>query len=216
MESERPGWRKGGMAAVAFWVWGLLAAAPCVGVAVVWLVPHASAAQGDGHPERRLLTPGGALAALDGLRVASEHRCTPYDRTAYGYSQDEEVRMIREYGGVFGPYEMRFFAHRGETDIEHIVAVSEAHESGLCGASRARMSQFASDDLNLTLASPGLNRHEKIAYDFAEWRPAHNACWMAGRVVQVKVKWALTVDVAERDALRMTLAACSDLAMRMP
>ena len=41
-----------------------------------------------------------------------------------------------------------------ETDIEHIVARSEAHESGPCAANPATRSEFASDVLNLTLVSP--------------------------------------------------------------
>ena len=41
-----------------------------------------------------------------------------------------------------------------ETDIEHIVATSEAHDSGLCAADRATRKQFAQDLRNLTLAPP--------------------------------------------------------------
>ena len=41
-----------------------------------------------------------------------------------------------------------------ETDIEHIVPLSEAHDSGLCSASATTKARFARDVLNLTLASP--------------------------------------------------------------
>ena len=52
-------------------------------------------------------------------------------------------------GGVYGPYTGRWFASPRDTDIEHIVARSEAHDSGLCAADAASQRRFASDLLNL-------------------------------------------------------------------
>ena len=99
-----------------------------------------------------------------GLTVAAEYRCSPYDPDEYSYSQSVEPRIIAEMGGiVYGPYMGRVFADRRETDIEHIVARSEAHDSGLCAADPQTRKRFASDLLNLTLASPNLNRNQKVA-----------------------------------------------------
>ena len=62
-----------------------------------------------------------------GLTVAPEHRCAPYDRDDYPYSQSVETRIIAGMGGqIYGPYTGRYFSSRGETDIEHMVATSEA------------------------------------------------------------------------------------------
>ena len=88
-------------------------------------------------------------------------------------------------GIVYGSYTGRTFADRGETDIEHIVARSEAHDSGLCAADSATRKRFASDPLNLTLAAPNVNRHRKVAKDAAEWLTDLNRCWFAGRVLWV-------------------------------
>ena len=55
-------------------------------------------------------------------------------------------------GIVYGPYTGTWFDSTSETDIEHIVARSEAHDSGLCAADEATRRRFASDLLNLTLA----------------------------------------------------------------
>ena len=94
-----------------------------------------------------------------GLTVAPEHRCAPYDRDDYPYSQSVEARIIADMGGrVYGPYTDRYFASRRDTDIEHMVATSEAHDSGLCGADAGTKRQFASDLLNLTLTAPAVNR----------------------------------------------------------
>ena len=56
----------------------------------------------------------------------------PYDSDDYRYSQSVEQRIVAEMGEiVYGPYTGTYFSSTGETDIEHIVARSEAHDSGL-------------------------------------------------------------------------------------
>ena len=85
-----------------------------------------------------------------GLTVTPEHRCSAYDRSEYPYSQSVETRIIKGMGGrVYGPYTGRHFGSPRETDIEHMVATSEAHDSGLCAADAATKRRFAGDLLNL-------------------------------------------------------------------
>lgn len=148
-----------------------------------------------------------------GLVVAPENRCAPYNRKAYPYSQSVEDRIIAQMGAIYGPYTGTFFSSKRQTDIEHIVAAAEAHDSGLCAASPAVKSQFASDLLNLTLASPQVNRHQKKHYDAAEWQPQLNQCWYANRIVEVKRKYKLTVDVREAQALEEVLSNCASTDM---
>ena len=105
------------------------------------------------------------------------------------------------------------FSSTGETDIEHIVAKSEAHDNGLCSANSQTRRTFSNDLLNLTLASPSVNRHQKSGKDFAEWRPALNQCWFADTIIKVKAKYRLTVDSRERAALERTLLSCSSVNM---
>ena len=64
-----------------------------------------------------------------------------------------------------------------KTSIEHIVARSEAHDSGPRAASPTVRKRFASDLLNLTLASPSVNRHQKSDMDASDWLPDLNQCW---------------------------------------
>ena len=144
-----------------------------------------------------------------GLQVAPEARCSQYEREDYPYSQSVELQIIRSMGGrVYGPYTGTNFGDRGQTDIEHVVATSEAHDSGLCAASASVRAQFASDLLNLTLASPGVNRGQKSGKDAAEWLPAQNKCWFADRVVKVRKKYGLSIDRREADALERVFASC--------
>ena len=139
------------------------------------------------------------------MAVAPEHRCSPRDD--YRYSQSVEPRIVAELGGIYSPTG-EVFASIRQTDIEHIVALSEAHDSGLCAADLATRRRFASDLLNLTLADPGLNRHMKRDHDATRWMPPTNRCWFANRVVEVRRKYDLTVDRQEAKALEDVLRFC--------
>ena len=148
------------------------------------------------------------------LVVAVEHRCSPYDSDDYSYSQSVESRIVASMGNIiYGPYTGTWFGSTSQTDIEHIVARSEAHDSGLCAVGAATKRRFASDLLNLTLASPAVNRSQKSGKDAAEWLPDLNHCWFANRVVEVRQRYGLTVDQRERDVLEGILSACTSTDM---
>ena len=93
-----------------------------------------------------------------GLPVCEEVERTGYDRSAFGTSyrslEDEIIAGLPKSGGqVYTPYTCTLFDIREDgtaaTDIEHIVALAEAYDSGL-GESQFRT--FAGDSLNLTIA----------------------------------------------------------------
>ena len=158
-----------------------------------------------------------------GLTVAPENRCSDYNRSRdYRYSQSIERRIIEREGYTVDrdgklnkPFPSKYKANlmltalwgRGGTDIEHIVATSEAHDSGLCSRSRSEKTRYAQDLDNLTIASPQVNRFEKKGYDAAEWLPEINKVWYAETIIKVKSKYNLTIDPAERDALKAILDA---------
>ena len=112
-----------------------------------------------------------------------------------------EAQIAARLGGAWSPYDGTRFESLTDSDIEHVVAVSEAHDSGLCAASLAVRARFARDLDNLTLATPRLNRHEKGAKDAAEWLPERNRCWFAATIVAVRREYGLTIDRREADAL---------------
>ena len=150
-----------------------------------------------------------------GLPVCEEVERTAYDRDAFGsaYSslEDEIITGLPKAGGqVYTPYSCTLFDIRPDgtaaTDIEHIVALAEAYDSGL---RESQFRTFAGDLVNLTIADPVVNRNQKSARDAAEWRPSRNTGWFAAKVVAVKQKYDLSVNPAERDALASMLAADS-------
>ena len=97
-----------------------------------------------------------------------------YDRDAFGsaYSslEDDIIDMLpptmRAGGQVYTPYSCLAFNIRADgtaaTDIEHIVALAEAHDSGIADDRRR---DIAADLDNLTIADPQVNRTEKSDRD---------------------------------------------------
>ena len=111
---------------------------------------------------------------------------------------------------MYSPYTCEAFGELAETDIEHIVARSEAHDSGLCSAPPELKREFARDIRNLTLSDPLLNRDVKGAKDASDWTPKGNKCWFAWRVIDVRRAYNLTIDRREADALELILTTCPE------
>ncbi len=151
-----------------------------------------------------------------GISIAPEDRCTEYVRDDYRYSQSVEQKIIDAQGDtICSPYTEKCFESPKETQIEHIVALSEAHDSGLCAASDARKRQFASALINLTLASPEVNR-EKSGKDAAEWLPELNRCWFAAQILAIRLTYVLTIDMHEAAALDDVITECAWPEVNLP
>ena len=150
-----------------------------------------------------------------GLPVCVEAERTGYDRDAFGTAytslEDEIIEGLPKSGGqVYTPYSCKLFDIRADgtaaTDIDHIVALAEAYDSGLPDS---QFRDFAGDLANLTIADPVVNRQQKSDSDAAGWKPSRNTGWFAAQVVAVKQKYGLSVNLAERDALASMLASDS-------
>ena len=149
-----------------------------------------------------------------GLKVCAERSRDGYNRDDYGSGytslEDDIIAALpatmKKNGQVYTPYSCIPFvitpAGTAATDIEHIVALAEAHDSGIADDKRR---DIASDLDNLTIADPTVNRSEKSDRDAAEWMPDRHGAWFAARVIAVKQEYALSIDPAERDALERLL-----------
>ena len=153
-----------------------------------------------------------------GLVVEAENACSEYNRDRdYGRTPASlEAQIVERMGGrIYGPYTGTYFESTSETDMEHMIALREAHDSGACAWSSDQKRTFARDLDNLTLASPSVNRNQKSDKDAADWLPPYepNRCWFAAQVVAVRRKYSLTVDRREADALEGVLASCSSTSL---
>ena len=103
------------------------------------------------------------------------------------------------------------FAHKRTLSIWLLPL--KAHDSGLCARGNRVKRQFASDLDNLTLASPEVNRQQKSYFDAAEWLPHYNKCWFVHRNIQIRLKYQLTIDREEANAIDKVIENCDSFQM---
>ncbi|MGH2688099.1 MAG: lamin tail domain-containing protein, partial [Actinomycetota bacterium] len=97
-------------------------------------------------------------------------------------------------------------------DIDHMVPLAEAWDSGSAGWDANRRETFANDlgyAGSLIAVSASSNR-SKSDQDPAEWKPPNTAAWCtyATAWATVKIAWQLSADPAEMAALRTMLSHC--------
>ena len=94
-------------------------------------------------------------------------------------------------------------------DIDHVVALSDAWQKGAQRWPARERVAFANDPLNLLAVDASANR-QKGDGDTATWLPANKAfrCSYVARQVSVKLKYAVSVTKAERDAMLRVLGTC--------
>lgn len=109
-------------------------------------------------------------------------------------------------------YEWAFYAptpaplYDGERQLDHLVALAEAHQSGGAYWDDERKAEFALDAENIFWL-PAAANSEKWAWDPAGWRPARADVHQRYAVqwIRIKRKWSLAFDAAEIAALRELL-----------
>lgn len=117
-------------------------------------------------------------------------------------------------GEWFSPYDAMTFVAPGGLDIDHVVPLGEAWDSGASAWDSGSRQDYANDleDPEALIAvSAGSNR-SKSDQDPAEWRPPSVDYWCTyvSDWVTVKVAWDLSADEAEVQALRDMLVTCGD------
>lgn len=207
------------------------ALAPAVLAAVVALPANAPA---HAH-ETAVSVPLPLAAAVAALPVADEAR-EGYDRSLFPHWVDadrngcntrsevllEEAVVAPEVGdrcrisgGEWSSY------YDGETvtearalDIDHMVPLAEAWDSGASQWTTARRRDYANDlgePVALVAVTARQNR-SKADQDPAEWMPASAEahCRYVTEWTTVKTRWGLSVDTAEREALLGFAQSCPD------
>ncbi|MYX04212.1 HNH endonuclease family protein [Streptomyces sp. PgraA7] len=107
----------------------------------------------------------------------------------------------------------------GSLDIDHMVALAEAWDSGASAWSAARREAYANDqgaDVSLVAVTARTNR-SKGDQDPADWMPPapEAQCRYVGEWVATKLRWALTADDRELEALKVYAEGpCEDTIVR--
>ena len=100
----------------------------------------------------------------------------------------------------------------GDLDIDHLVPLKNAHDSGGWNWSSAKKEEYANylgDPDHLIAVTKGANR-SKGAKGPEEWRPPDEAYWCQYAMdwAEVKMEWGLTMTQAETEAVIEMLDTC--------
>jgi hypothetical protein len=109
------------------------------------------------------------------------------------------------------PYTGETTTNPSDVEIDHLVALKEAHDSGGASWPPAKKQAFAQDVTsgNLFVVMTSTNR-SKSDRDPGEWLPADKkrACWYVMQWADVKRRWGLSMDKQEAEANRLLLTSC--------
>ncbi|MFJ2604789.1 HNH endonuclease family protein [Streptomyces sp. NPDC091279] len=171
-----------------------------------------------------------ARSYLAQLTVATENR-TGYERdlfptwiTISGTCNTREYILKRDgtnvvtdaacastSGSWFSPYDGATWTAASDVDIDHMVPLAEAWDSGASAWTTAQRQAFANDITRPQLLAVTDNVNQsKGDKDPAEWMPSVTSyrCTYVRAWVQVKYYYDLSVDSAEKTALTNYLASC--------
>ena len=115
-------------------------------------------------------------------------------------------------GLLLDPYSgkvITFSSTKSTIDIDHVVALSNAWQTGAAYFDKTKRQQIANDPLNLLAVNFSLNR-QKGDGDAATWLPPLKSyrCEYVARQIAVKAKYLLWVTAAEKDAKIKILEKC--------
>ncbi|MFH7336018.1 HNH endonuclease family protein [Streptomyces sp. MB22_4] len=114
-------------------------------------------------------------------------------------------------GSWYSPYDGATWTAASDVDIDHLVPLAEAWDSGASKWTTAQRQAFANDVTRPQLLAVTDNVNQsKGDQDPATWIPSRTAyvCTYVRAWVQVKYYYNLSVDPAEKTALQNDLASC--------
>ena len=114
-------------------------------------------------------------------------------------------------GSWYSPYDGRTWTRAADVDVDHVVALKEAWESGARSWTSTDRTRFANDlsyGRTLLAVTDEVNA-AKADRDPAQWLPPRAAarCTYAVNWVLIKYRWRLAVDATERAALSSLLSS---------
>ena len=205
----------------------LLVSAGFVLSAVAWVVAVPSAAHADSYSAP-------LQTAIADLPVATEVR-TGYSRDEFqhwvdadgdGCNTRNEV-LIAEAddpvtvgsgcalsgGRWFSYYDRVSWTQTSDVDIDHMVPLAEAWDSGSRTWTDAVRRDFANDlgDYRTLVGVTDDVNQAKGDQDVAQWLPTYDRCRYLREFVAVKLRWRLTVDSGEKAAMSSLAASCSNV-----
>ena len=114
-------------------------------------------------------------------------------------------------GDWYSPYDDKFYSDPADIQIDHVVALKEAHDSGAWAWSAAKREQYANDlsDGRHLIAVKGSENQSKSDKDPSNWIPKNKAylCTYLADWVAIKARWKLSMDSSEWGRIKNLLTA---------
>lgn len=183
-----------------------------------------------------------SIKLLSRLVVKAESASNSYDRALFRHWVDEngnrcdtraEVLMRDTQAPVTrsgtctirtgkwkSVYDNQVITSASSLDIDHVVALKEAWESGASGWTSSERQKFANDlgfNRSLIAVSASTNR-SKSDRDPTNWLPPATSyrCDYLISWIQVKYRWRLSIDSAEKSVIRTGLMNCGNPKVLLP
>lgn len=177
--------------------------------------------------------------AISDLPVATEDR-SGYDRDLFEHWVDEDGDgcdardevLIAEAddpptrsgtctltgGRWFSYYDRVSWTDTSDIDIDHMVPLAEAWDSGAGSWGAATREAYANDlgDYRTLVGVTDNVNQSKSDQDVAEWLPEFSQCRYLREFVAVKHRWRLTVDSTEKAAMVDLAGSCENTVITVP
>jgi hypothetical protein len=116
-------------------------------------------------------------------------------------------------GRWFSYYDRVSWTNTSDIDIDHMVALAEAWDSGARTWTDSVRRSFANDlgdSRSLVGVTDDVNQ-AKGDKDIREWLPTYDKCRYLREFVAVKHRWRLAVDSGEKSAMQSLAASCTNI-----
>lgn len=176
--------------------------------------------------------------AISQLKVATEVR-TGYDRSLFPHWKDangdcqntrhevligesgvtptytSSTRCSVATGKWFSYYDRVTWTAASDVDIDHMVPLAESWDSGARNWTTSRRQLFANDlgDYRSLVAVTDSVNQSKGDQDPSTWLPIYDRCRYLLDWTSVKIRWGLTVDSAEKNALTSLGSQCTNVTL---
>jgi hypothetical protein len=115
-------------------------------------------------------------------------------------------------GRWFSYYDRLSWTDQSRIDIDHMVPLAEAWDSGAREWTAARREAYANDlaDYRTLVGVTDSVNASKGDKDPAAWLPAHSRCRYLREWVAAKIRWSLSLDQTEHAALESLAGDCTN------
>jgi hypothetical protein len=123
---------------------------------------------------------------------------------------EKGCKIVKDTGKWYSAYDGLTVTNFSALDVDHMVPLAEAWDSGAKAWDKAKREVYANDmgDVNALIAVTAATNRSKSDQDPADWLPAKDVCTYIKNWVHVKLRWSLTVDDKELKAIKDANAKC--------